>query len=792
MRDDIQALIENLGNMPQVMKDLPQWLVWRFERYDGDTKPRKVPYYVSGRKRSGKQGDDADRTALAAFDAALEALASGRYDGAGFAFLPGDGLIGIDIDGAIEPETGEVSMRCQDIIAASASYTEFSPSGTGVHIIAAGETKTFKDNRIGVEVFCGRQFFTCTGRRWPETPDQVQPLPSDTLTRLQALVERAKAAGKPARPAPAPAQPAAGGAEGPNDFQRVNAMAMALLDVWVPTLFPTARRYEQAWRVRQADLPGRAGLQEDLSISRDGIVDFGVADMGDARQGRRTPIDLVIEWRGLDERGALHWLAGVLGVQLTSTKPARAAKARGTAQAGSRGQDAPDEPAGEASEPASTPGPGSAEGPSGRKGGPLPEWRKQLAYTEGGGLKPCRENVYHLLTNHDALKGLVAFDEFAYQHMKLREPPWPSTLGEWTTNDDYELGLWLMQHEKLIVPSEAALIAGVGMASWRARFHPVKQYLDGLAWDGVERLKWWLHECLGAEDCTYHQLVGTWYVMGMVNRILKPGCQMDNMICLEGGQGEGKSTALRVLAGRWFADTPVKIGDKDAMLALAGIWLYEIAEMDSFNRSEVTAVKSYVTSREDRVREPYTRRHVTRPRSCVLAGTTNQDQYLKDSTGARRFWPVAVGELQLKRLAEWRDQLFAEAKHLLEQGERYWPTRQESREFIEPMQNEREIPDPWLEIIAVWLNGPEQLTTECFTTAEILMKACMVHPDKIDGARSMATRVGIVMHRLGWEKRRDARGLRLWKYWRPKDGQIDCDVGGPAHVDSADQWEAAC
>lgn len=770
MRDDVRQLIDRLPNMPAAMRELQQWLLWRFESYEGDKKPRKVPYYASGRKRAGKQGNDEDRQQLATFDQVADLLQSGRWDGVGFAFLPGDGLIGIDIDGAIDAETGEVTARCREIIKASASYTEFSPSGTGVHIIASGQTKTFKDNRIGVEVFCERQFFTCTGRVWPDAPAEVQPLPDDTLDRLKALVERSKQASKPegARPTVVRTEPG----QALNDFQRVNAMALALLDAWVPALFPTARRVEQGYRVRQADLPGRSGLQEDLSIARDGIVDFGVHDMGDAKSGRRSAIDLVVEWRNVSERDALVWLAGILGVTLT--KAVKAAERPVRAQAGTRGKREPEQ-ANEPMDGALTPGPGSAEEPN------PDQWRRRLMTTEGGGLKDCRENVFHLLTNHPELKGLVAFDEFAYQIVKLRDPPWVSTPGEWTNNDDLELGLWFSLNERLSVRSESTLVAGVGMAAWRAKFHPVREYLNSHEWDGVPRLRHWLHECLGAEDSTYHDLVGTWFIMGMVNRVLKPGCQMDNMICLEGRQGEGKSSTLRVLGGKWFADTAVKIGEKDAMLALAGIWLYEIAEMDSFNRAEVTAVKQYVTSREDRVREPYTRRHVTRPRSCVLGGSTNQDQYLKDSTGARRFWPVACGDLDLEKLAAWRDQMFAEARHLLAQpGARYWPTREESRLYIEPVQNEREIPDPWLEIVAIWVNGPEQKEIRSFTSSELLMKACLVHADKIDGARSMATRIGIVMHKLGWARRRDTTGLRLWKYWRPTNPASN-EAGGPAH-----------
>jgi primase-polymerase (primpol)-like protein len=136
---DVDHMLEN---MPAQMRALRQWLVWRFETFEGDKKPRKVPYYTNGRKRRGEQGSDEDRQLLAAFDVACDLVARGRYDGLGFAFLPGDGLIGIDIDGAIDPDTGEVSERCLQIIRDCASYTEYSPSGRGVHIIVAGQTQT--------------------------------------------------------------------------------------------------------------------------------------------------------------------------------------------------------------------------------------------------------------------------------------------------------------------------------------------------------------------------------------------------------------------------------------------------------------------------------------------------------------------------------------------------------------------------------------------------------------------------------------------------------------------------
>ncbi len=194
-----------MTTIPGSLRAKPQWLVWRFEQQPGDKKPHKVPYYINGRRRTGEQGSPDDRAALVDFESAANTRKAGNYDGLGFAFLPGDGLIGIDLDGMIDAETGEISERGQAIIEACASYTELSPSGRGVHIIVAGETETFKSNAVGVEVFCGRQFFTFTGRHYSGTPAEVMTISPEALRRLRATVEQARAANVPARDISRPA-----------------------------------------------------------------------------------------------------------------------------------------------------------------------------------------------------------------------------------------------------------------------------------------------------------------------------------------------------------------------------------------------------------------------------------------------------------------------------------------------------------------------------------------------------------------------------------------------------------
>lgn len=781
---DIGALAQALLSMPLAMRVRQQWLLWRFETYDGDKKPRKVPYYLNGRKRKGVQGDDADRAALAGFEAALDVLQRGHYDGVGFAFLPGDGLIGIDIDGAIDADTGEVSERCQAIVQACGSYTEYSPSGKGVHIIVQGATQTFKDNSIGLEVFCGRQFFTCTGRRWPGTHEEAQPISESTLGRLKATVKGAKAAGRPAMPAPA------GRAGGSDDLQtRLESALQALTadmphDDWVQVgmglhagLGDAGFRLWDYWSSKGSKYPGTEVLQRKwASFKGGGITEASVFKMA---------------------IGA-GWKAPKAPKAPKAAKAAPAAESISTPSSGSAagGGEPPDDAPPEA--PGAEPDDGGADA-----------WRDHLIRFNGA-KKDCRENVYVCLVHHPVLAGLVGYDEFSHRVMKQRAAPWDSTPGEWTTNDDYFLGMYLAKQERLLIKGEGTLVAGVAMAAYHNRYHPVLRYLKALpAWDGVERLRHWMHECLGAEDSEYTRMVGSWFLMGMVKRVTDPGCQMDYMVVLEGLQGKRKSTALRTLVGHddWFADTPMRLGDKDAMLSLAGKWLYEIGELDAFNKVEVTAVKQYVSSRNDRVREPFARRHVDRPRSGVFAGTTNQSEYFKDPTGARRFWPVACeGDIKLPLLASWRDQLFAESLHRLHHADpemrRCWPTREEEEEHLVPQQERREIVDPWFERLAQWLDSKVQYgdtvyrvcEVDNFTSQELLTRCLNVPMERIDGARQMATRVGIAMHKLGWEKHRDATGARLHRYWRQgrhagsksvgtpmPDGQGDGQAaGGPA------------
>ena len=769
-------------SIPASLAVRQQWLLWKFERKEGQAKPGKIPYYVRGGWRTGGQGTDGDRARLATLEVVRRAYERGDWSGIGFAFLPGDGLIGIDVDGAIDLTTGEVTERLQRIVQACASFTEYSPSGKGAHIIVEGHTTTNKSNDIGLEVFCERQFFTFTGKRWPGTPATVEPISEAALKRLHATIDEAKAAARAAASPPRPstvAQPVASTPVGGNDFERVNQVAMGSLSAWVTALLPGAVARGPGFRVTSKSL-GR-DLQEDLSITPEGIVDFGVADMGDPKMGNRTPIDLVMEWLPASKPvDALKWLAQRIGVELTPPP----------------GRSAPKPSAREKSAPAG----GAVSAATGGRGSDDPpdddgaEWGE--ADEEGGvagqlvrrGRRPadCRENVLYCMRLDPMLMGLVRMNDFTELLERSRPTPWGRDKGEWDEEDDLMLGEYLLREYSLMVKATGTLRAGVRMAARLCRYNPVVDLVRSERWDGVERLPHWLSDCLGVPETAYTRLIGACFIKGMVARALRPGCKFDYMLILKGAQGAQKSTVFRTLAAPWFTDNAIRIGDKDSLMALQSIWVAESSELESMNKAETNAIKQFLSASEDLFRPPYGAQMVKRPRHAVFGGTTNADVFLKDVTGDRRFWPLEVGEIRVDVLKAQRLQLFAEALQALEsddpEARRTYPNRQEEKELIFPEQERFKMTDVWEDILFDYVNrttphrheDPNVTVSakrQFFSTRELFEHALQIKADRIDGNKIMENRIGNCMRAIGFDKHRESKGERKRGYMRrpPED-----------------------
>ena len=307
-------------------------------------------------------------------------------------------------------------------------------------------------------------------------------------------------------------------------------------------------------------------------------------------------------------------------------------------------------------------------------------------------------------------------------------------------------------------PSEATVMQAVRALAEEQAYHPVQGYLTGLAWDGVPRLDLVATELLHAEpDELVTTMVRRWFI-GAVARALNPGCQVDTALVLVGDQGRKKSSFFRALAGAWFGDTEIKIGDKDAYGQIHLNWITEWGEIDRVtSQRHAGEVKAFVSRRADTFRPPYGKTTATYPRSCVIVGSTNEGEFLSDPTGSRRFWVVRVREtIDADLVASLRDQLWAEAVAAYRSGEIHYllPEEDKARELAAEQYRAR---DAWEEVVDSWLEdrwAGHQIETgqRLLTSQVILRKALGLEPRDMD--RAVAMRLGRVMAALGYANER--------------------------------------
>lgn len=326
-------------------------------------------------------------------------------------------------------------------------------------------------------------------------------------------------------------------------------------------------------------------------------------------------------------------------------------------------------------------------------------------------------------------------------------------LGE--TLDDIELRLRDAISERLgFDPGTGHARDAVRILALQNSFNPVLDYLDGLEWDGVPRLDTWLSRYLGAEDDELNRAIGRATLIAGVRRVRQPGAKFDFVLVLEGPQGSGKSTALKVLAGgeTYFTDEIV-IGEnyKEQQELLAGRWIVELPELAGLSNAEVRRVKVFVSKTHDRARGAWRRAVEEVPRTCILIGTTNDAQYLRDGTGNRRFWPVKTGEVDLAALATDRDQLWAEAAHAELDADNPVTIPAHLWAIAAERQAERVVADPWEDILEEGLpRHAKQVDGELRITTKAIFEKVLVM--EMRQARTADTkRLGECLRKLGWE-----------------------------------------
>jgi predicted P-loop ATPase len=298
-----------------------------------------------------------------------------------------------------------------------------------------------------------------------------------------------------------------------------------------------------------------------------------------------------------------------------------------------------------------------------------------------------------------ALRGAPQLrDLFAFDEMELTAVvTCPSLLGDQgvfpqSVTDHAVAGVWeWLQRNGLPTVTNDAVHRAVDKVCMDRPFHPLRDYFIHLVWDGVSRVDDWLGTYMGAESTRYTRVVGPKWLISAIARVMQPGCKADHVLIFEGEQGLGKSTAAKVLAGgdRWFSDDLPPIGSKDCQEHLPGKWIIELSELSAVSKAETEAVKSFISRTTDKYRASFGRKQSCVPRQFVFAGSTNKNEYLRDETGNRRYWPIKCGKLDLAVLDRDRDQLWAEAFARYQKGEPWWVDENEAKEAIAAEQDQR-------------------------------------------------------------------------------------------------------
>lgn len=301
------------------------------------------------------------------------------------------------------------------------------------------------------------------------------------------------------------------------------------------------------------------------------------------------------------------------------------------------------------------------------------EWKAELEYTKSGKLLCNIANIILILENDPALAGHIVHDLFTGMDSAKDGLPWNKNANQWTDTDDANLRVWLEKHYD--ITGKEKIADALTAVLTRHSYHPIRDYLNGLTWDGVPRLDRIIIDYMGAEDSELNRAMSRKHFVAAVARVFNPGCKYDYCLIMSGAEGIGKSTLLRVMGGRWFNDSITTLEGKEGMEQLRRAWVVELGELSSIKRSDVEQVKAHLSKQVDIYRAAYARRVLEHPRQCVFCGTTNEALFLKGNTGNRRFWVIPV-VAELRKYRDWneairrdRDQLWAEAVHYYKQGE---------------------------------------------------------------------------------------------------------------------------
>ena len=343
---------------------------------------------------------------------------------------------------------------------------------------------------------------------------------------------------------------------------------------------------------------------------------------------------------------------------------------------------------------------------------PSPQEWESLDRDGHNKLKATIFNYQFILEHDPRLRGKIANDVFSGNMVARNGMFWDKGVQKtrgWSDDDDAQLSLYF--EHTFFIKNESNMMRALAVVAYNNQFNPVEEYLKSLVWDGTPRIDDLLHTYLGAERNAYTRDVMRACLTGAVGRAVIGGTKWDYTLILVGAQGIGKSTFLQMLGKEWFSDSLQSFDGKDAAELIQGVWINELPELAAFSKSEVNKIKQFLTKTHDLYRPAYARRVEKRPRRCVFFGSTNDDEFLKDATGDRRYWPVDLdankAELPISALtSEVVDQIWAEAYQLWKNKEVDPYLTGESAELALKAQEAHKLYDEWDGVIRRYLETP--------------------------------------------------------------------------------------
>jgi len=683
-------------NVPAELRDCPHWVVWKAEP-GKDGKLTKVPYNPN----TGRMAKSTNPFTWGTFEKAVAVSKNGGgYAGIGFVFSENDPYAGVDFDECRDPVTGVIKPLQDSERKTLNTYTEVSPSGTGLKCFLIGKL-TREGNRKAskygkFEVYDKARFFTVTGHKLVDSLQTVEARQTELEDCHSKYIANSKQ-----KPSP-----------------HTNTAGINMDD---------AELLNRARKAKNGALFDRLFNGNWTGYSSQSEADQAFCNLLAFWTGRNPDqMERIFRQSGLyREKDDIHPTYLRRTIQNAIDNCQTVFNERSGANQGNVTENSNIEH--------------------------HIFWEEDLTKDKDGKIHSTIDNALIILQNDENLNKKVALNEFSNQVEILSKLPWGKASGVWIDSDDAELRYY---YEKVYhYTGKNKIFDAFTIATTRLAFHPVKDYLNNLKWDGKPRLDTLLIVYLGAADTEYTRTVTRKTFVAGVARVFKPGIKFDTMLVLVGRQGLGKSTLLRLIAGdEWFSDD-LKMEDmknKAGPEKMPGKWIIEVAELAGLRKTEVEDTKSFLSRKSDRFREPYGRRPKDQPRQCILIGTTNAEEgFLRDQTGNRRFWPVAVygGKLSPWDLSEeTRNQIWAEAKFYYEAGETLYLTPEvEAQAVLEQEAHTEE--SPWFGLIEKYLSDK---TNKITCGIEIWIHALC--GDKNKYGRKEQLEIANVMRKMpGWE-----------------------------------------